>query len=182
MIITQTPLAGARILEIERHVDERGFFARTFCARELEKAGLETAIAQSSLAYNHKRGTLRGMHWQADPAAEVKLIRCTRGAVWDVIIDLRPESATYGRHLGVELSAESRRTLYVPKGFANGYQTLTDDAELAYQLSAFYTPSAQRGLRYDDPAFAIEWPLPVSVISERDRGWPLYVLEEKTAR
>lgn len=173
MRFTETMLTGAFILDLEERSDERGFFARTFCAREFEAHGLKPTVAQCSIAFNHRQGTLRGMHYQAPPATEAKLVRCTRGAIYDVIVDLRPESPTYMAHIAVELTADNHRALYVPELFAHGYQTLTDNAEAAYQMSEFYTPGYERGLRYDDPALGIVWPLPISVISEKDRAWPL---------
>lgn len=171
-----TALAGAYLVEPEPISDERGFFARTFCAREFEDRGLDPVVAQCNVACNLRQGTIRGMHFQAPPAAETKLVRCTGGAIHDVIVDLRPDSATYLQHFGIELSARNRRALYVPPMFAHGYQTLTDDAEVIYQVSEFYAPGCERGLRFDDPAIAIEWPLPVSLVSKKDKSWPL--LEE----
>lgn len=171
MIFRETPLKGAYLIELEPRSDARGFFARSFCAREFEEHGLKPAVAQCNLSYNHKAGTLRGMHYQLPPAAETKLVRCTRGAIYDVIIDLRPDSATYLQHFGAELSEENRKALYVPEMFAHGYQALSDGAEVSYQVSAFYTPGMERGLRYDDPAFGLQWPLPVSVISDKDAAW-----------
>lgn len=173
MIFTETPLKGAFILDLEPHTDSRGFFARAFCANEFAAHGLNTSVAQSSLSWSRRRGTLRGMHFSVPPGAEAKLVRCIRGAIHDVIIDLRPESPTYHAHFAVELTAESRRALYVPEQFAQGFQTLTDDTEVYYQMSAFYDPACQRGVRYDDPAFGIAWPLPVTEISDKDRNWPL---------
>ena len=172
MLFTETSLKGAFLIDLEQRQDTRGFFARTFCAQEFSAHGLKPTIAQCNVAFNYNLGTLRGMHYQVAPATEVKLVRCTHGAIYDVIIDLRPESPTYKLHFGVELSAENRRALYVPEMFAHGYQTLTDDAEIVYQMSEFYAPDYQRGLRYDDPAFGIEWPLPISEISEKDTSWP----------
>jgi dTDP-4-dehydrorhamnose 3,5-epimerase len=174
MRFTETELKGAFILDLEPRSDDRGFFARTFCVEEFRAHGLCARVLQCNLSFNHTRGTLRGMHYQVLPAAEVKIVRCTRGAVYDVIIDLRPGSPTYGSHIGVELTAENRRTLYVPEMFGHGYQTLTDDTEVIYQVSEMYTPGSERGLRYDDPAFEISWPLPVSVISEKDAAWPRF--------
>lgn len=174
MLFTQTSLKGAFIIDIEAKQDTRGFFARTFCAQEFAEHNLKSTIVQCSIAFNHKKGTLRGMHYQVPPATEVKLVRCTQGAIYDVIIDLRPDSPTYKSYIGVELSAENRRSLYVPEMFAHGYQTLTDTAEVAYQMSEFYAPDYQRGLRYDDPAFAIEWPLSVSEIAEKDTTWAAF--------
>lgn len=175
MLFAETPLAGAFLIDIEPRGDVRGFFARTFCQREFEAHGLSTAVAQSNVAYNERKGTLRGMHWQAAPATEPKLVRCTRGAIHDVIVDLRPGSPTYLRHFAVELSEENRRSLYVPDLFAHGYLTLTDRAEVTYLVGEFYAPGNERGLRYDDPALGIEWPAPVDVISDKDRAWPLLV-------
>jgi len=169
---TQTPLRGAYVIDPDLLEDERGFFARTFCAREFAEHGLERVVAQSNLSYNHAKGTLRGMHYQVAPSEEAKLVRCTSGAIFDVIIDLRLESPTYQSHFGVELSAANRRALYVPELFAHGYQTLADGTEVTYQVSEFYTPGSEQGLRHDEPAFGIEWPLPVTVISEKDRSWP----------
>lgn len=171
MIFTETKLKGAFILDVELRTDDRGGFARTFCAQEFEAHGLKPTVAQCNLSFNHKAGTLRGMHYQLSPAAETKLVRCTKGAIYDVIIDLRPDSPTYLQHFGVELTADDRRALYVPELFAHGYQALTDDAEVVYQVGEFYTPGYERGLRYDDPAFNIQWPLPVTVISEKDAAW-----------
>ena len=172
MRFTETPLAGAFLLEIEPREDDRGFFARTFCRREFEAHGLNPAVAQANTSFNRARGTLRGMHYQLPPAAESKLVRCTSGAVHDVIVDLRPESPTYLRHYGVELTAENRRQLYVPELFAHGYLTLTDGAEVVYQVGEFYTPGAERGIRWDDLALGIAWPIPVSVVSDKDAAWP----------
>ena len=175
MIFTETELAGAFTIDLEPHADERGFFARAWCENEFEQHALSTEVVQCSIAYNHAKSTLRGMHYQAAPHAEVKLVRCTRGGVYDVIVDLRPDSPTYLHWIGVELTAENRRTLYVPEGFAHGYQTLADETETYYQVSAFYEPAAQRGVRWDDPAFGIEWP-PAErrIIAEKDRAWPDY--------
>jgi len=171
MLITETSLQGAFLIDIEQHQDTRGFFARTFCQKEFSDGGLKPTIAQCNVAFNYKKGTLRGMHYQVAPATEVKLVRCTHGAIYDVIIDLRPESPTYKLYFSVELTAENHRALYVPEMFAHGYQSLTDDAEVVYQMSEFYAPDYQRGLRYDDPAFGIEWALPISEISDKDTTW-----------
>ncbi|EKQ70560.1 dTDP-4-dehydrorhamnose 3,5-epimerase [Leptolyngbyaceae cyanobacterium JSC-12] len=173
MIFTETKLKGAFIIDLELRADHRGGFARTFCAKEFEANGLKPTVAQCNLSFNHKAGTLRGMHYQIPPAAETKLVRCTKGAIYDVIIDLRPDSPTFRQHIGVELTADNRRSLYVPEMFAHGYQSLTDDSEVVYQVGEFYTPGYERGLRYDDPVFGIEWPLPVTVISEKDAAWAL---------
>lgn len=174
MIFTETELKGAFIIDLEERSDHRGFFARTFCAKEFEDHGLKPTVAQCNLSFNHKKGTLRGMHYQTLPAAETKLVRCTRGAIYDVIIDMRPESPTYLSHIGVELTEDNRRALYVPEMFAHGYQTLTDGAEVVYQVGEFYTPGYERGLHYDDPIFGIEWPLPVTEISDKDASWSLF--------
>lgn len=170
MTFLETKLKGAFIITPDRIEDERGFFARTFCRREFKERGLNPNLAQCNISFNQQKGALRGMHYQTAPHAEAKLIRCTAGAVFDVIIDLRPDSPTFKQWLSVELTAENRGQIYVPEGFAHGYQTLADNAEVFYQHSAFYHPEHQRGLRFDDPAFKINWPLAVSVISNRDRG------------
>lgn len=170
------PLAveGVFLIEPERHPDERGFFARTFCREEFEARGLETAIAQCSLSFNHRRGTLRGLHFQAATHEEVKLVRCTRGAIFDALVDLRPGSPTYLRHATVALTAESRAEVYLPRGVAHGFQTLADETEVCYQISTPYAPAEARGYRYDDPAFGIPWPEPVTVISEKDLRLPYF--------
>jgi dTDP-4-dehydrorhamnose 3,5-epimerase len=168
-----TPLAGVFVIDVIPHVDARGSFARIYCADEFSSRGLETDVAQCNLSTNHRRGTVRGLHYQAEPGAEVKLVRCVRGAITDVAVDLRQGSATYLRHVSVELSADNRRALYIPEGCAHGYQSLEDDTEVLYQVSRPYRPELERGLRYDDPALAITWPLPVTAVSEKDRGWPL---------
>jgi dTDP-4-dehydrorhamnose 3,5-epimerase len=170
---TELALPGAYLVDLEEHRDERGFFARTWCADEFAEHGLTTRISQCNLSYNVGRGTLRGLHFQDLPAPEAKYVRCIRGAIHMVIVDRRPDSPTYLQHVGVDLSAENRRGLYVPERCANGYQTLADEAEIAYQVSEFYTPAAERGMRYDDPALGIAWPLPVSTISDKDLAWPL---------
>lgn len=173
MIFTETELPGAYVIDLERREDERGFFARTWCANELAEYGLDTRVAQCNLSFNPKEGTLRGMHFQNAPHAEVKIVRCTRGALYDVIVDLRPDSPAYKRWIGVELTADNRRALYVPEGFAHGFQTLVPDTEAFYQVTEFYTPTAEGGVRWDDPAFAIEWPeAGERVISEKDQAWP----------
>jgi dTDP-4-dehydrorhamnose 3,5-epimerase len=172
LIFTPTPLAGAYLVELDRREDERGFFARSFCQREFAEHGLNPRIAQCNVSFNAKRGTLRGMHYQAPPHEEAKVVRCTQGAVWDVIVDLRRDSPTFKRWHGVELTADNRRALYIAEGLAHGFQTFTDDAELLYLMSEFYYPDAARGVRWDDPAFGIEWPLPNPRISERDRNFP----------
>ena len=173
MIFEETRLEGAFVIELDRRTDERGYFARAFCRREFEAHGLNTEIVQSNVAYNRDRGTLRGMHFQFPPAAETKLVRCTRGAILDIIVDLRPESPTYLQHVAVELTADSGRALYVPERFAHGYQVLVDGTETSYQVGEFYTPEAEGGLRHDDPRLGLEWPLPVTMVSEKDRLWAL---------
>lgn len=172
MFFVETELKDAYIIELEKREDRRGFFARTWAQDEFEQRGLESRVVQTNMSFNHSKGTLRGMHFQKAPYAETKLVRCVRGAVYDVIIDLRPESPTYKRWLGVELSAENRRSVYVPEGFAHGFQTLEDNCELMYQVSKVYTPSAEGGLRYNDPSFDIQWPLPATVLSDKDQSWP----------
>ena len=174
MIFAATRLQDAWLIDIERREDERGFFARTWCRQELAAHGLDTEIAQESLSFNRHRGTLRGLHFQRPPHDETKIVRCTRGAIFDVIVDLRPHSPTFRRWQGFELTGENRRALYLPKGFAHGFQTLADHAEIAYQISTFYAPEAAGGYRYDDAAFGIVWPLPATVISGRDLGWPAF--------
>jgi dTDP-4-dehydrorhamnose 3,5-epimerase len=171
MIFQETPLPGAFLIEPERFEDERGFFARTWCRREFAERGLAAELAQCNTSFNGKKGTLRGMHFQVAPHAEIKLVRCTRGAIYDVIIDLRPDSPGYRRWIGVELTAENLRQLYIPEGYAHGFQTLSDSSEVFYQMSEFYHPESARGVRWDDPVFGITWPLPVSVISPRDRAY-----------
>ena len=173
MKFVPTPLAGAYVIDLELRQDDRGFFARSFCAREFEAQGLEPLVAQGNLSFNHRAGTLRGLHLQVEPAPETKLVRCTAGAIWDVIVDLREGSPTRLQHFGVELTAANRRALYVPAHFAHGYLTLVDGAEVMYQVGAFYTPGAERGLRYDDPALGIVWPHGVTSLSDKDRAWPL---------
>jgi dTDP-4-dehydrorhamnose 3,5-epimerase len=172
MIFTETPLAGAFVIDIEPIADDRGFNARSWCVREFEAHGLPTGLVQHNIIRNRRRGTLRGLHYQASPFAQSKLFRCTRGAIYDVIVDLRPDSPTYLGWFGVELSADSYRMIFVPEQFGQGFLTLTDDAELVYQVSEFHTPAAERGARYDDPAFGIKWPAPIVVLSEKDRRWP----------
>jgi dTDP-4-dehydrorhamnose 3,5-epimerase len=173
MIFIETKLTGAYIIEPERIEDERGFFARTWCRHEFAERGLSVELAQCNVSYNPRVGTLRGMHYQAAPDAEVKLVRCTMGAIYDVIVDMRPDSPTFRQWSAAELTAENRRMLYIPHGFAHGFQTLVDGSEVFYQISAFYAPASARGVRWDDPALAIDWP-PAErrVISERDRSYP----------
>src|SRR3954467_9414408 len=171
MQFTETKLRGAYIIELERREDSRGFFARAFCQREFAAHGLKPVIAQANVAYNFKKGTLRGMHFQFPPAAETKLVRCTRGAILDIIVDLRPESRTYLQHVAVELSADNHRALYVPERFAHGYQVLEDNTETSYQVGEFYTPGTEGGLHYADPRLGLSWPLPVGEISPKDAAW-----------
>jgi len=171
VIFAETKLRGAFVVDLERIEDERGFFARTFCQREFAEHGLEPVVAQCNLAFNRRKGTLRGMHFQFPPHSETKLIRVTRGALVDVIIDVRPESATFLQHVAVELTADNRRALYVPDRFAHGYQTLEDGTEAVYQMGAFYSSGSAGGLSPFDPRLAISWPVAVSDISARDRAW-----------
>jgi dTDP-4-dehydrorhamnose 3,5-epimerase len=172
MIFNELPLKGAFIIEAERLEDERGFFARTFCRREFLAHGLKADLAQASISFNRKKGTLRGMHLQTAPFEEVKLVRCTMGAIHDVIIDLRIASATFGKYASVDLSSENRRMLYVPEGFAHGFITLVDNTEILYEISQFYSPAYAVGVRWNDPQFAIQWPIEVEVMSDKDRNLP----------
>jgi dTDP-4-dehydrorhamnose 3,5-epimerase len=171
MIFTETKLAGAFIIDLERREDSRGYFARAFCQHEFEQQGLKPVIAQANIGFNRYKGTLRGMHFQFPPAAETKLVRCTRGAILDVIVDLRPESPTFLEHVEVELSADNGRALYVPERFAHSYQVLENTTETSYQVGEFYTPSAEGGLSPFDPDLGISWPLPVTNISDKDANW-----------
>lgn len=172
-----TPLIGAYIIEPEILEDNRGFFARVWCKKEFAAQGLDSHLVQCSVSFNKKKGTLRGMHFQVPPFAETKIVRCTQGAIYDVIVDLRSDSSTYLQWLAVELTATNHKALYVPKGFAHGFQTLTDNTEIAYQMSDFYAPEAARGFRWNDPAFQIQWAEEISVISDRDRNYEDYKLE-----
>lgn len=172
MIFTLTPLAGAFVIEPEPREDWRGLFARTWCQRELAARGLDARIAQCGTSFNTRKGTLRGMHYQAAPLTETKLVRCTRGSIFDVILDLRPGSPTFTRSFGTVLSADNRKAMYVPVGFAHGFQTLEDDTEVFYQISEFYSEEHSRGVRWDDPAFGIVWPTDERRIVERDRSYP----------
>jgi dTDP-4-dehydrorhamnose 3,5-epimerase len=174
MIFTETSVQGCFIIEPDRFDDDRGYFSKIWDVKEFRDRGLSTDFAQFNLAFNHKAGTLRGMHFQAPPHEEVKLVRCTRGVVYDVIVDLRPASPTYLKWSGVELSGDNYRTYYVPRGCAHGYVTLTDHAEVTYNVSAHYAPSAARGVRWNDPAFAIQWPMQPKVINPRDANYPDY--------
>jgi len=173
VLFSETKLNGAFIIDLERREDNRGFFARAFCQHEFADHGLKPVIAQANIGFNRRRGSVRGMHFQYPPAAETKLVRCTRGAVLDIIVDLRPESPTYLDHVSVELGADNHRAIYVPERFGHGYQVLEDETETSYQVGEFYTPEAEGGLRYDDPALGLTWPLTVTEISEKDAGWPL---------
>jgi len=173
MIFADTNIKGVFIIEPEVIKDERGFFACTWSQEEFENRGLNARLVQCNMSFNHKRGTVRGMHFQQKPYEETKLVRCTRGAMFDVAVDLRPDSPTRYQWAGVELTSENRRMLYIPEGFAHGYQTLVDDTEISYQMSEYYHPESARGLRWDDPVFGIKWPCEVSVISERDRAFQL---------
>lgn len=168
MIFNELDIPGAYLLEPERHEDRRGFFARTYCRHELEERGLDPTVVQCNISVNKRRGTVRGMHWQAEPWEEIKLVRCTYGAIVDVLLDLRPGSPTCTRHVAIELTAKSRQSLYIPAGIAHGFQTLEDDTEIFYQMSEFYHPEAARGVRWNDPAFSLSWPLEISEISEKD--------------
>jgi dTDP-4-dehydrorhamnose 3,5-epimerase len=171
MRFIETKLQGAFVIEVEPRTDSRGFFARAFCQREFEAHGLKPSIAQANIAFNHKRGTVRGMHFQYPPYAESKLVRATRGAIIDIIVDLRPESRTYLQSISVELSADNHRALYVPERFAHGYQTLEDATETSYQVGEYYAPGSEGGLSPFDPAMGLQWPLPVTEMSEKDRAW-----------
>lgn len=173
MKYTRTNVDGVTVVDIEPHNDERGFFARSFCADEFAKHGLDSTVAQVNFAYNHARGTLRGLRRQVLPFAEAKLVRCTRGAIFAVALEVRPGFATFGEHVTVELTAENRRALFLPPYVAHGFQTLADDTEVMYQVSGPYEPKGEQGFRWDDPEFGISWPLPITVISDKDDGWPL---------
>ena len=182
MKFTETRLAGAFVIDLDRREDPRGYFARTFCQREFAAYGLKTTIAQANTAFNRDRGTLRGMHFQLPPMAETKVVRATRGAVVDIIVDLRPESPTYLEHVSVELTEDNGRSLYVPERFGHGYQTLVRDTETSYLIGEFYAPEHAGGLRHDDPRLGLTWPLPVTSLSEKDRTWPsLDVYESELA-
>jgi dTDP-4-dehydrorhamnose 3,5-epimerase len=174
MLFSETHLAGAYIIDIEPRKDDRGFFARSWCMDEFKKHNLNPNLVQCNISFSRLCGTLRGMHYQVPPYQETKLVRCNKGAVYDVIIDLRPNSESFKKWLTVELSAENYRALFVPQGFAHGYQTLTDDTEVFYQVSEFYHPEAERGIRWDDPGFGIKWPIAVSAISDKDKAYPLW--------
>lgn len=177
MIFTETPLKGAYVIDPERLADERGFFARTWCRREFEANGLDTELAQCSISFNQKTGTLRGMHYQIAPHAEQKLVRCTAGVIHDVIVDLRPDSASFRRWFAAELSADNRRMLYIPEGLAHGFLTLADNTEVFYQISKHYVPESARGVRWNDPAFAISWPAQPRIVSQRDSTYADFVID-----
>jgi len=174
MTFTKGSLPDTYIIDPEKHCDDRGFFARAFCERTFDEHGLTAHMVQTNVSFNARRGTLRGMHYQRPPHREAKLVRCTRGALYDVVVDVRPASDTYGAWMGVELTADTHRMLYVPEGFAHGFLTLEGDTEVTYQVSAEYAPEAEAGLRYDDPALGIEWPDTVRVLSDKDRSWPSF--------
>jgi dTDP-4-dehydrorhamnose 3,5-epimerase len=173
VIFTETPLRGSFVLDLERREDERGFFARAFCQHELADRGLNPTVAQANVAFNKIAGTLRGMHFQFPPKSETKIVRATRGAILDVIVDLRPESSSFLQSTSVELSEENGRALYVPERFAHGYQTLVDGTETSYYVGEFYAPETEGGLAYDDPRLGLEWPLPIACVSAKDAGWKL---------
>lgn len=174
MLFTPTPIQSAFVIHLEKHTDERGTFGRAWCAREFAENGIDVNFVQGNVASTRKKGTLRGMHYQSGGWEEAKLVRCTRGAIWDVVLDLREGSPTFGQSYGVELAADTHRMLYLPPGCAHGYQSLVDDVEAFYLVSNYYTPGAERGVRYDDPAFGIAWPLEVSALSEKDANWAPY--------
>ena len=171
MIFTETKLKGAFIVDIELHEDNRGFFARSWCENEFTDQGLLSRLAQCNISFNKKRGTLRGMHFQAAPFEEAKLVRCTMGSIYDVIIDLRPQSMTFKQWFGLELTEKNHRAIFVPTGFAHGFQTLKDNCEVFYQMSEFYHPESARGVRWNDPAFGIDWPVDIKTVSPRDQGY-----------
>lgn len=171
MIFTETTLKGAFIIDLKKHEDARGFFARSWCQREFEEQRLDARVAQCNISYNKRKGTIRGMHYQLLPFAESKLVRCTQGAIFDVIVDLRPDSPTFSKWLGVELTAKNHKMLFVPMRFGHGFQTLTDHTEVFYQMSEFHAPAQARGFRWNDPLFKIHWPEAVSLISEKDRAY-----------
>jgi dTDP-4-dehydrorhamnose 3,5-epimerase len=174
MIFTKTTLKDAYIIDLNKIKDERGFFARVYCVKEFEEHGIKFPIVQANISYSRSKQTLRGMHYQLEPHGEAKLIRCTKGSIYDVIIDVRSDSSTYGEWLGVELTEKNYRMLYVPEGFAHGFITLEDDTEVTYPVSEYYTPGAEQGIRWDDPAFGIEWPVEPKIVSEKDSNWVDY--------
>jgi dTDP-4-dehydrorhamnose 3,5-epimerase len=174
MRFRETSVAGAHVIDPEPHLDDRGRFMRAWCAKEFAEHGIQFAPVQANLGYSIHKGTLRGMHFQDASAPEAKLVRCTRGRMFDVVVDLRPESASFGQWYGVELNADNGRMLYLPERCAHGYQTLEDGTEMHYMASAYYTPEAAHGVRFDDPAFGVQWPLEPTMISDQDRTWPLF--------
>ena len=179
MLFTPTKLKDAYIVEPKKLEDERGFFARSWCEKEFRDRGLNPNLVQCNISFNKQKGTLRGMHLQIEPYAEAKLVRCTQGAIYDVIVDLRPNSETYLQWIGIELNPDNRKALYVPEGFAHGFQTLADDTEVFYQMSQFYAPECARGYRWNDPSFKIAWKDDITTISEKDRNWADYVRDEE---
>ena len=180
MIFAETKLKGAFTIDLERRKDSRGFFARAFCQNEFKAHGLKPIIAQTNIAHNILKGTVRGMHFQYPPAAETKVVRCTRGAIIDIIVDLRPESATYLDHLAIELNEDNQRAIYVPERFAHGYQVLSDNTDTSYQVGEFYTPESEAGLMYNDRRLGLKWPLPVTTISDKDKKFrPLDEIESE---
>jgi dTDP-4-dehydrorhamnose 3,5-epimerase len=181
VIYTPTAVKGVMIIDLDPHRDNRGYFARSFCTNEFAEHGLNSSVVQANISYNITRGTLRGLHRQAPPYAEAKLVRCTRGTIADVAVDVRPQSSTYGKHVMVQLSAENHRALFLPPYVAHGFQTLTDNAEVLCQVSGPYAPAGVEGFHWNDPAFGIEWLLPVTVISEEDANWPLLESVRSTA-
>jgi dTDP-4-dehydrorhamnose 3,5-epimerase len=182
MIFIETLLSGAFVIDPEPQEDARGLFARTWCQRELEASGLDTRMAQCSTSFNKRKGTLRGLHYQVAPAAETKIVRCTRGSLYDVVVDLRPSSPTFLGHVGIVLTADNRKMVYVPSGCAHGFQTLEDDTEIFYQISEFWAPEHARGVRWDDPLLAIAWPQDQRTIIERDRNYPDFRPREVNVR
>lgn len=176
MKFTETPLKGSFVIDIQPLEDERGLFARSWCQKEFDNSGLNSRIVQCNISFNRKKGTLRGMHYQIEPFAEAKLVRCTKGAIYDLIIDLRPDSQTFKEWFAVELTEFTRRMLYIPEGFAHGFQTLEDNTEVFYQMSEIYKPDYARGIRYDDPLFSIQWPDDKKIISEKDQQYPAFHL------
>ena len=176
MVIKNSDIKDAFIIEIDKKEDDRGFFSRAWCAREFQARGLNLSVVQANISFTKKKGTIRGMHYQVAPHAEVKVVRCTKGGIYDVIVDLRPASRTHKKWIGTVLTSDSHIMLYVPEGCAHGFQSLEDDTEVSYLISEYYSPEAERGVRYDDPAFEIRWPTEVKSISEKDKGWPDYLL------
>ena len=172
MIFRETKLQGAFIIGVEKREDDRGFFARAWCKKEFDEHGLTASMVQSNIAFSKRKGTLRGLHYQSAPYGEVKVVRCTRGSLYDVLVDVRPGSPTYRQWIGVELTSENHKMTYIPEGFAHGYQTLEDNTEVMYQVSQFYFPDFERGIRYDDPGIGIDWPHMVKILSDKDKGWP----------